>query len=361
MSNLAKVSANLMMDANGNPGGVVPECPVPPLTHFHDEDVCMTRPVRLNLGDVERQSIYHRLKDSGVGATLLPNQQTVVCPIEVQNLESPTAVKGFDTTWILENTGSKTTIVSWVVNGVEWSPFNPDLKAIDDPKARVPPGEWLNVPTFDSFVYHVRELEEDGMAGQIVLQHRVGLIPIGNPNGLSCDLSKPDVEPVDPVTAARLADFARIPTPQQRRCNVVDVSFRNQAGCPLHVYWASGNSKMPESGFNCGEKFRFHLGINPSPQDFMQDWESSTKFEGSFIGHTFVARLASDPNIVVDSYTVGTTKIIDCPHLKQKVATGSMQQAEAVIEAEGLITPLDEQVMGDAARAAIVDGGASSY
>lgn len=351
-----------LVDTNGNTG-VVPNCPVPPLTHFHDQDVCLTRPVRLNLGDVSRNSIYEGLKSSGMGATLVPNQQTVVCPLEVQSLESPTAVKGFDTTWIVENTGSKTVVVAWVVDGVEWSPYNPDIKAVDDPKARVQPGQWLNVPTFESFVYHGREIEDDGTVGQIVLQHRVGLIPIGNPSKLSCDLSKPDVEPVDPETAVVVQDFARKPTPATRPCNVVDVSFRNQAGCPLHVYWASGMSDVPDSGFSCGEKFRFHLGTKPAPQDFMQDWESSTKFEGSFIGHTFVARLASDPNVVVDSYTVKATKIIDCPHLKQKVQTSSKEPpaAEAVVEAQGLVTPLEDQVMGDAARAAMGDAGAASY
>ena len=348
------------MDTNGNTG-IVPDCPVPPLNHFHNDDVCLTRPVRMNKGDVERQSIYERLKESGQGATLVPNQQTVVCPLEVQNLESPTAVKGLDTTWIVENTGSKTVVVAWLVDGVEWSPYNPDIKAVDDPKARVPPGEWANIPTFDSFVYHARELEDDGAVGQVVLQHRVGLIPIGNPSGLACDLSKPDVEPVDPKTAVTLRDYARNPTPPKRPCNVVDVGFRNQAGCPLHVYWARGINEIPERGFACGEKFRFHLGTKPATQDFMQDWESVTKFEGSFIGHTFVARLASDPNVVVDSYTVQTTKIIDCPTLNQKVASGSKQATEAVVEAEGLVTPLEEQVMGDSARAALGDAGASSF
>lgn len=349
-----------LVDTNGNTG-VVPDCPVPPLTHFHNEDVCLTRPVRLNKGDVQRKLIYESLKDSGTGATLVPNQQTVVCPMEVQSLESPTAVKGLDTTWIVENTGSKTVVIAWVVDGVEWSPYNPDVKAVDDPKARVQPGQWLNVPTFDSFVYHAREIEEDGTVGQVVLQHRVGLIPIGNPNKLACDLSKPDVEPVDPETAVRVQSYARNPTPERRPCNVVDVGFRNQAGCPLHIYWASGMSEAPENGFSCGEKFRFHLGTKPAPQDFMQDWESSTKFEGSFIGHTFVARLASDPNVVVDSYTIDTTKIIDCPNLKQKVQTGSKSQAEAVVEAQGLVTPLEDQIMGDAARAAMGASGAGSY
>ena len=213
--------------------------------------------------------------------------------------------------------------------------------------------------TFDSFVYHVREIDDDGNVGRVVLQHRVGLIPIGNPRGLQCDLSKPDVEPVDPKTAVIIQEYTRPPVPEVRRCNIVDVSFRNQAGCPLHVYWASGTKTIPETGFNCGEKFRFHLGTKPATQDFMNDWESSTKFEGTFIGHTFVARLASDPNVVVDSYTVDTTKIIDCPNLKQKVANGSQERAEVVMEAQGAITPLQDQTVADSSRMA-VDSTAST-
>lgn len=189
----------------------------------------------------------------------------------------------------------------------------------------------------------------------------MGLIPIGNPQGLHCDLSKPDVEPVDPKTAERVEEFARPPVPEVRQCNVVDVSFRNQAGCPLHVYWASGTKDIPETGFNCGEKFRFHLGTKPATQDFMQDWESATKFEGSFVGHTFVARLASDPNVVVDSHTIETTKIIDCPNLKQAVTVASKGQSEAIIDSLGQITPLNEYVGGAQFRAGSVNAASSSH
>ena len=55
--------------------------------------------------------------------------------------------------------------------------------------------------------------------------------------------------------------------------------------------------------------------------DFMWDWASSTKYEGSFIGHTFVARRADDPSVVVDSYTLEPTKIIDCPRREQQQKT----------------------------------------
>ena len=33
----------------------------------------------------------------------------------------------------------------------------------------------------------------------------------------------------------------------------------------------------------------------------MFDWESKTKYEGTYVGHNFVFRLAKDENIVVDS------------------------------------------------------------
>merc|ERR1711865_899464 len=76
---------------------------------------------------------------------------------------------------------------------------------------------------------------------------------------------------------------------------------------------------LPEVGFTCAEQYKFHLGTLPTTQDFMWDWNSSTKYEGSFIGHTFIARLANDPtHTVIDTYTVAPTKIIECPNKKQQ-------------------------------------------
>ena len=334
-----------------NPDKSLPVCPfAETLPKYHEPDACGTKPSHRSSGHIERESIYERLKFSGSGATLVPDQKTIICPLEVQSLEQPGAVKGFDTTWIVENTSSTEVVISWVVDGVEWSPFKPDVKAIDDPKARLKPGEWQSVPTFESFVYVVREmLPEGGGPGDVLLQHRAGMVPIGNPRNLnSCQVSNPDVEPVNPETADRKPEFKRTPTHKQRPCNTIDIGFRNQAQCPLHVYWANRlgeDGDVPEQGFNCGEKFKFHLGTKPATQDFMFDWESQTKFEGTYIGHTFVARLASNPDIVVDSYTLEPTRIIDCPNMKQKVAPAvSHQEAEAIIGAEGTIQPLGDSV-----------------
>merc|ERR1711865_817821 len=118
----------------------------------------------------------------------------------------------------------------------------------------------------------------------------------------------------------------------------MDLGFRNEAGCPLSVYWANMLGRedvnggmmgaeatatttlgLPDVGFTCAEQYKFHLGTLPATQDFMWDWNSSTKYEGSFIGHTFIARLANDPtHTVIDTYTVAPTRIIECPNKKQQ-------------------------------------------
>jgi hypothetical protein len=342
--------------------GPYPDCPAPPRAKYHDPNVCLTKPVGTPQEHPERRVIYERLKHSGTGATLVPNQQTLVCPLQVQNLESPSAIKGFDTTWIVENTATSSVVLSWLVNGVEWSPFAPDTKAMDDPKAILKPGEWTSVPTFESFVYHVREITHTGGPGDVLLQHRAGLIPIGNPTQYNCDATLPDVEPVNPETAARKQEFSRTPTHPTRPCNTIDLGFRNQAGCPLHIYWANQLHEIPAQGFSCGEQFRFHLGTKPASQDFMLDWESTTKFEGTYIGHTFVARLASDPTVVIDSYTLDPTRIVDCPNSNQQVAAASHEQAEAVVGAEGTILPLEEQTADAVAggRSAVAGTGGLS-
>jgi hypothetical protein len=244
----------------------------------------------------------------------------------------------------VENTASTPIAIAWVTDGQEWSPWHPDVKPQDDPDCILKPGEWKAVPTFESFVYHARELTEEG-PGNILLQHRAGLVPLGNPNAYACDASLPDVEPIIPETAERKQEFARTPPHEVRRCNAIDLGFRNQVGCPLDVYWAGNIEQVPDQGFNCDEQFKFHIGTKPATQDFMWDWESSTKFEGTYIGHTFVARLTSNPEVVIDSYTLQPTRVIDCPNLKQVPISDKQGQEMVVEEAQGNTVPLEERVV----------------
>ena len=137
-NNIIKAAATAALASNG---GVVPECPSRPFPKYHNPHVCQTKPSRPMEGDNERRMVYDTLLASGTGASLVPNTQTVTCPFgEVQPLESPTAVRGFDTTWIVENTSKKNVVVAWIVDGIEYSPFHPDLKPMEDPKAILKPG-----------------------------------------------------------------------------------------------------------------------------------------------------------------------------------------------------------------------------
>lgn len=51
------------------------------------------------------------------------------------------------------------------------------------------------------------------------------------------------------------------------------------------------------------------------------------------MGHTFVARLASNPKILVDSFTLRPTEIHDCPSLKQQKPIVTQT---TLIEAKGI-------------------------
>ena len=188
--------------------------------------------------------------------------------------------------------------------------------------------------------------------GQVLMQHRVGLIGVTNKYGheLDCNPMDADPEPVVEVNGAATRDpnYAREEPRPMRPCNVLDVGFRNEVpGCPLNVYYtgnyalkgiakprgnATENIYTPKS---CHEIFKFHLGLQEHTKDFMFDWNSKTKYEGTYLGHNFVFRLAKDERIVVDSVTMLPTKIIDCPGLKNQVNAVSQSIGEAIVSPIG--------------------------
>ena len=70
-------SSNKLADHESHTG-LVPDSPSLPDAKYHGKDTCMLTPSRPStLGDVERPFILNRLRSSGNGATLVPNQQTV--------------------------------------------------------------------------------------------------------------------------------------------------------------------------------------------------------------------------------------------------------------------------------------------
>jgi hypothetical protein len=202
-------------------------------------------------------------------------------------------------------------VVSYVNDqGVEVSARNPKISpATADPTAILRPSEWMAVYAFEGHEFVVREILKSGIAGNVLLQHRAGLIPIGTNfaamAGMSCDPAH-DIEPmIDETTTSPV--FRRTPTQIDRPCNTMDIGFRNVADCPLHGYYVRGE------GDKCTEKFKLHLGVESVTNDFVHDWTSATKYEGTFVGHTFHFRLASNPTILVDTVTLQPIYVTDCP------------------------------------------------
>ena len=94
------------------------------------------------------------------------------------------------------------------------------------------------------------------------------MIPIGNPRDFSCSANLIDAEPFSPETVAQPPQQQEVGRggTRTRPCNTIDVGFRNQVGCPLSVYWANNLVDVPEQGFSCDEKYKFHMGTKAAPQ-----------------------------------------------------------------------------------------------
>lgn len=287
---------------------------------YHLNDACNRASQNSFRDALNRHGHHRRLMPTGVRR--VPNQKTVHCPENVEDLSRDDALLGFDTVWLLENTASTPVCVAWVKDGIEYSAMNSKITPPNmDPETIIQPGEWKSFITWESHIFHVRQMLEDGSMGPVLLQHRPGLIPIRNRYGppITCDPNEPDPEPIVEETQERDPEFARTPPQVGRPCNTLDIGFRNQVGCPVHVYYTGMQGANTTTGEpTCMEDFKFHLGLNSRPNDFMWDWKSQTKYEGTYVGHNFVFRLAKDPSILLDEVLLQPTSVGDCPNLKQR-------------------------------------------
>jgi hypothetical protein len=270
----------------------------------------------------------------------------------------------------MENTASMPVVVAYMLqqpDGTfkEVSAFDSNISPPNhDPKAILQPGQWKSLHTHEGHVFHVREILKDGGMGQVLLQHRVGLVSVTNKYGheLNCDPTDPDPEPryeVAPNEFDRDPNFAREQPREYRPCNTLDIGFRNEVGCPLNAYYTGmyqmkgvakprGDNLPIKTGANngtdaaaaphtrksCHEVFKFHLGLEERRApgtNFMLDWNSKVKYEATYVGHNFVFRYAKDERIVVDSVALHPTRIIDCPGLKNQINVGSLSAGEAII------------------------------
>ena len=320
---------------------------------YHSDDNC---------DRAAQNSLENRmLKDSRhealleIGISHIPNQLTIICPEQPIHL---TSASGHVTKWIVENKSSGDAVVLFVADGVEYSVLDRSISAPQaGSNAILKPGDWMAIDTFEGHIFHVREILPDGSFGKILLQHRPGLIGFTNRfnRKLDCD-DYEDIEPMvevystpehregccqmhDPKPQPKMDPIIKTHpyferTPEHREeehCHIVYQGFRNLLpNCPLDVHY-TGMQEATDGPMLCDERFKFHLGLKDDTENYMDDWDSRTKFEATYIGHTFSARLATNPDIVVDSFTLQPTEIHDCPSLKQEPIAG-----QYVIQSNGI-------------------------
>jgi hypothetical protein len=332
------------------PSGNVPK--------YHDDTSCNrgyhNTPEKRSLRAIR----YNELLQTGIN--FIPNEQTAYCPEAVENWE--VSEFGHDTKVLFENEATTPVVLVWLKNGVEYSALRSEITPPQaDPSAILQPGEWASVDAFEGHVFYVRELTKEGGLGDILLQHQPGMVAVRNRFGKKLPCEKPKLptlkdlerlppkkqeevvkqalDKVDPEPKVRKMgeektdpNWERSQNHWKERCNIIYKGFRNEIdGCAVNMFYV-GMQEPIDGPMICREEFKFHLGLHPAPQDYMHSWESRTKFEGTFVGHSWVARLASNIDTVVDTYTVAPLYVRDCPNLKQKQ---QVHLASAQIDAVG--------------------------
>lgn len=112
-----------------------------------------------------------------------------------------------------------------------------------------------------------------------------------------------------------------------RMCNSLTRLFVNRVGKPIDVYWAgasdltTGSTSIANRADDCDARYAFHLGLKSSPhEDFFEEWDSFMSLENSYLGHHFVARLASNHSKVLQEIVMDRTDVGDC--VREKEVTG---------------------------------------
>jgi hypothetical protein len=282
-------------------------------TKYHGDTTCDRASYHRFKCSLNRNGIYQMYKALG-HIDAIPDQKTVTCPAlgaRVDMTDSHRPGVGLDTVFFMENQSSGPIVISYVQKEtqLEVSAMNPKISpAIADPNAILAPGQWKPITGFEGHEFVVREVLKSGVAGNVLLQHRVGLIPIGGNTAVDLECSDYiDTEPMQgnvTAPAFQRTEVAATSLP----CHAMNIGFRNVAKCPLHGYFVSGE------GDQCQEKFKFHLGTGNRTADFMKDWASRTKYEDTYIGHTFHFRSAAQPALgLIDTVTLAPIRVLDCP------------------------------------------------
>jgi hypothetical protein len=283
---------------------------------YHADTTCDRASYHRFKCSLNRHARYRMYKEIG-HIDAVPDQKTVTCPAAGARVDMTDSHHrpgiGLDTVFFIENQSSGPIVISYVnkETQLEVSAMNPKITpATADPNAILAPGRWVPIYGYEGHEYVIREVLKTGVAGNVLLQHRAGLIPIGmnaNADMMNCT-NYIDTEPMQGNVTAPAFQRTKAPS-AYKPCNTMSIGFRNVAQCPLHGYYVSSGE-----GEQCHEAFKFHLGTDRITSDFMWNWSSRTKYEDTFVGHTFHFRSAAQPSLgLIDTVTLAPIRVTDCP------------------------------------------------
>lgn len=309
-------------------------------------------------GDVHDESLYKALNPAVFGEShdgalsQTQEQKTVICPEFAQNLYEGHVQYGPQTRFIIKNTASDPVVVTYVHrNGTEYSAANANFfPGTSDPDAMLAPGVSKVFSVHEGHVFHVR----DTKTLELLMQHRAGLVPVENKYNREIPFC-PDIESITPIedeNAFRtMRKFPQWKPHQIEEFNEdveLDIGYKNnvrsQSGtpCPVNLFYVQKNDNGLRRPPQFMERFSLLLGGNKMATCQDEDWDAETKYERTFLGHEFVARLAHDDSVVVDYFTVEPIKVQDCGN-KKKVAARTIALANAVVVPIGKQTSMGEQ------------------
>mmetsp|Transcript_38181 Transcript_38181/g.65214 ORF Transcript_38181/g.65214 Transcript_38181/m.65214 type:complete len:292 (+) Transcript_38181:1-876(+) len=208
-------------------------------------------------------------------------------------------------------------------------PIDAAMRAMDAEEEDIDPS-WKSfksvLPSTLSFLPHESRYFDNkgvwhvlGQPGRVLIKHRMGNIYVRNKSGAICPELLGEANPEANVDDGRRGN-AKDMTPE---CNVLRKAFINKVGCPIDIYFAPQNKI---EGYNC-EKFTKHLGpldtflaSDPTTRD-IDGHNSPLKFENTYNGHNFVARMTHDGTFVA-KIEVDHDVVKDCPEPTRRGAVG---------------------------------------
>jgi len=126
--------------------------------------------------------------------------------------------------------------------------------------------------------------------------------------------------------------YHRNPRDSSPLCNVLRKGFINKVGCPIDIYFAPTNMEGDPS-MDC-ERFTSHLGpiddFLTAKNQNLDVHNSPLKFENTYNGHSFVARMSHDQSFVA-RIEIDHDIVRDCPEPSRRSSSVEVRADESIM------------------------------